>query len=202
LVEQTAPLVAAFKPNSAFFEALAGGMEALAEVIAAVPAEIPVLLDAKRGDIASTAEAYARAAFDLLGAGALTVNAYPGLDSLAPYLAHEGRAVFVLCRTSNPGGSHFQEMPLASGEPMYVTVARAVAGLPVDRAGLVVGATQPEALTVVRDVAPEHWILAPGVGAQGASRPTRWPPECVLMVAASWSRCRESLPTHPIPRRR
>ena len=171
IIEATAAHVAAFKPNSAFFEAMGpAGVEALAEVIAAVPDEIPVLLDAKRGDISTTAAAYATAAFEQLGAGAVTVSPYLGRDSIGPFLEHDGRGVFVLCRTSNPGGHQIQEVELASGEPFYLEVARvAAAWAGPDRLGLVVGATEPEAIARVRSVAPDHWILAPGVGVQGGS---------------------------------
>lgn len=170
LIEKTGPQVAAFKANSAFFEALGpGGLEALAEVIAAVPDGIPVLLDAKRGDISSSARAYAAAAFDRLGAGAVTVNPYMGTDSVEPFLDHADKGVFVLCRTSNLGGTQLQESRLASGEPVFLDVARAFAGWPEDRVGFVVGATAPDAVRSVRSVAPNHWILAPGVGAQGGS---------------------------------
>ncbi len=171
IIAATAPQIAVFKPNSAFFEALGSpGIEALVEVIAAVPEEIPVLLDAKRGDISSTAAAYATAVFDRLGAGAVTVSPYLGRDSIEPFLEHEGRGVFVLCRTSNPGGRDLQEKELGSGEPVYVEVARIAAGWAgADRLGLVVGATVPDAVARVRSVAPDHWILAPGVGAQGGS---------------------------------
>jgi uridine monophosphate synthetase len=168
LIDETAEHAAAFKPNSAFFEALGpAGIEALVEVVAAVPDDIPVLLDVKRGDIGSTSEAYATAIFDVVGAAAATVSPYLGADSLEPLLARGD--LFVLCRTSNPGGAELQETEMATGEPLYVGVARAVAGWPADRAGLVVGATEPESIARVRSVAPEHWILAPGVGAQGGS---------------------------------
>lgn len=171
IITATADHAAAFKPNAAFFEALgADGFGVLAEVIAAVPEEIPVLLDAKRGDISSTAEAYARAAFEHLGAGAVTLHPYLGRESVAPFLEFAGRGVFVLCRTSNPGGADLQESEMQSGEPVYVRVARSAAGwADRSRLGLVVGATAPVALQKVRRVAPEHWILAPGVGAQGGS---------------------------------
>jgi len=98
-----------------------------------------------------------------------TVNPYLGADAFDPFLEHEGRGIFVLCRTSNPSGAAFQEIELSSGDPLYLAVARAVAALPMDRAGLVVGATEPEAMARVRSAAPKHWILAPGVGAQGGS---------------------------------
>ena len=169
LVAATASQVAAFKPNIAFFEAMgSAGVEALVEVIAGVPDEIPVLLDAKRGDISSTATAYATAAFDRLGADAVTVSPYLGRDSIEPFLEHEGRGVFVLCRTSNSGGREIQEAVLESGEPLYLAVARMATGWAgPTRLGLVIGATVPDAIARVRGVAPDHWILAPGVGAQG-----------------------------------
>jgi uridine monophosphate synthetase len=170
LVAATSPVAAAFKPNAAFFEAFgADGIEALIAVVAAIPDEIPVILDAKRGDIASSAEGYARAAFEVIGAGAITVSPYLGRDALGPFLAREGRGIWVLCRTSNPTSAEIQGIALPDG----TTVAERVAALATtwagpDRLGLVVGATQPEALAAIRRIAPEHWILAPGVGAQGA----------------------------------
>ena len=111
-------MAAAFKPNAAFFEQFgAEGMAALRDVIAAVPDEVPVLLDAKRGDIASTAEAYARAAFETLGADAITLSPYLGRDSLEPFLANPARGVFLLCKTSNPGAGDLQDLPLADRIP-------------------------------------------------------------------------------------
>jgi len=170
LVEATAPFVAAFKPNSAFFEALGtDGTEALAEVVALVPDEIPVILDAKRGDIASSAAGYATAAFDRIGAGSITVSPYLGEDGVRPFLDHPQAGVWVLCRTSNPAAEALQQAPTPGGV-LYEVVARLAASWAgPDRLGLVVGATVPEALGVVRSIAPEHWILAPGVGAQGAA---------------------------------
>ena len=105
LIAATADAAAAFKPNAAFFEALGHrGFEVLIEIVAAVPEEIPVILDAKRGDIASSATGYATAAFDVIGAGAVTVNPYLGRDAIDPFLAHENRAVWVLCRHLQPVG--------------------------------------------------------------------------------------------------
>ena len=169
LIEATAPAAAAFKVNSAFFESHGPpGLEALIEVVGAVPEEIPVILDAKRGDIASTAAAYAEACFVVIGAGAVTINPYLGRDAVDPFLAHPGRGVWVLCRTSNPSGAEIQDDTLRSGEMVHERVARLAAEWAgPDRLGLVVGATVPEALGVVRSIAPEHWILAPGVGPQG-----------------------------------
>ena len=176
LIEATAEFALAFKPNAAFFEAFGpSGWEALKAVIAAVPPGIPVILDAKRGDIASTAEAYARAAFETMGAHALTASPYLGRDSLEPLLRDPARAVFMLCKTSNPGSADLQDLELAGfpggvGEPrrLYEHVAGLAAAWNANgNLGLVVGATHPAALQRVRAAAPDLWILAPGVGAQG-----------------------------------
>jgi uridine monophosphate synthetase len=182
LVRQTAPYAAAFKPNAAFFEQFgAEGWTALKQVIDAVQEQsqrlgsrIPVILDAKRGDIASTAEAYARSAFADLGAHAITLSPYLGKDSIAPFLADPEKGVFLLCKTSNPGAADLQDLPVnATGEPLYVAVARlAQSWNSGDNIGLVVGATQPAAMARVRQVAPELWFLAPGVGAQGGDLET------------------------------
>jgi len=178
LIDTTADQAAAFKPNAAFFEAFGPeGVEVLRQVIAAVPEDIPVILDAKRGDIASTAQAYARAAFQVLGAGAVTLSPYLGYDSLEPFLDDPARGVFLLCKTSNPGAADLQELVVSSissdrgvseTSTLYETVARlARFWNRQGNLGLVVGATHPQALARVRSVAPELWILAPGVGAQG-----------------------------------
>jgi uridine monophosphate synthetase len=171
LIEATVDQAAAYKPNAAFFEALGpDGWTVLKEVIAAVPDNVPVILDAKRGDIASTAEAYARSAFAGLGADAITLSPYLGRDSLTPFLVDPQRGVFLLCKTSNPGAADLQDLALA-GAPVQALWER-VADLARtwnenDNLGLVVGATHPDALRRVRQIAPELWILAPGVGAQG-----------------------------------
>lgn len=170
IIDATADLVCAYKPNSAFYEALgAPGWEALQRTIAAVPAHIPVILDAKRGDIGSTAQAYAQAAFDRLGAAALTLNPYLGGDALQPFLARADRGCFMLCRTSNAGGADLQAQRLANGEPLYLHVARLTATRWNANAncGLVVGATYPFELAQIRALCPELLILVPGVGAQG-----------------------------------
>lgn len=169
LIEQTADLACCYKPNSAFYEQFgAEGLEALRQTIAAVPRDVPVLLDAKRADIGSTATAYARAAFEWLGADAVTVNPYLGRDAVAPFLAYPDKAVFVLCHTSNPSAAVIQEF--GDGWPLFEHVAREATtwGEP-EQVGLVVGATQPGALARVRHLLGlrRHWILAPGVGAQG-----------------------------------
>ena len=172
LIELTTGLAAAYKPNAAFFESLGpAGWAALKDVIAAVPAGVPVILDAKRGDIASTAEAYARSAFERLGADAITLNPYLGYDSLEPFLKDERRGAFLLCKTSNPGSRDLQDLPLAgrhSRHLLYERVAELASQWNTrDNLGLVAGATHPEALARVRQAAPTLWILAPGVGAQG-----------------------------------
>jgi uridine monophosphate synthetase len=145
LMEATAAEAVAFKPNSAFFERYgAEGMAALAEVIAAAPPAIPVLLDAKRGDIASTAEAYAAAAFETLGADALTVNPYLGYDSVSPFLQLPGSGVFLLCKTSNLGSADFQDLRLADGRRLYEAVAAAARGVGA-AAGVGAGFVVPDA---------------------------------------------------------
>ena len=191
LVKQTARYAAAFKPNAAFFEVLgARGWTALRQVIEAVAEEsarmgsmIPVILDAKRGDIASTAEAYAKSAFDKLGAHAITLNPYLGRDSIEPFLQDPEKGVFLLCKTSNAGASDLQDLLVDGGrpavdgkpqfEPLYIHVARLAQSWNNRRnIGLVVGATQPEALARVRAAAADLWLLAPGVGAQGGELET------------------------------
>ncbi|HEX9028546.1 MAG TPA: orotidine-5'-phosphate decarboxylase [Anaerolineales bacterium] len=175
LIQATAEFALAFKPNAAFFEAFGPeGVAVLQQVIAAVPEGIPVLLDAKRGDIASTAEAYARAAFQTLEADAITLSPYLGYDSLQPFLKDPQRGVFLLCKTSNAGSADLQDLTvLGSGEEgqalLYEHVARLAQGWNgvTHNLGLVVGATHPQALQKVRAAAPDLWILAPGVGAQG-----------------------------------
>ena len=171
LIAETAEFAAAFKPNAAFFEALGPrGVVVLKDIIAAVPEGIAVILDVKRGDIASTARAYARAAFQELGADAVTLSPYLGFDSLEPFLNNPNKGVFLLCKTSNPGAQDLQDQLLAGGLPLHLKVA-ALANTwnRSDNLGLVIGATQPAALARVRKISPELWILAPGVGAQGGN---------------------------------
>ncbi len=166
IVDATRDLVCAYKPNSAFYEAAGPeGLEALRQTIAYIheTAGVPVILDAKRNDIGSTAEAYARAAFEVWGADAVTVNPYLGHDSVAPFTAYTERGVFLLCHTSNPGATDLQTLPCPS-RPLYEAVAEKAAAWGT---GLVVGATYPEALARVRALVPEAWVLLPGVGAQG-----------------------------------
>ncbi len=170
IIAATADLVCAYKPNIAFYEALGpGGWEVLQATLQAVPAHIPTILDAKRGDIGSTAQAYARAAFDELNADAITLSPYLGGDALAPFLERKERGCFILCRTSNPGGGDLQSQLLASGEPLYAYVARLAAERWNEHGncGLVVGATYPGELAAVRAICPGLPLLVPGVGAQG-----------------------------------
>jgi uridine monophosphate synthetase len=181
MIKATAPYAAAFKPNAAFFELYGPeGWAALKEVITAVQAEsyrmgsmIPVILDAKRGDIASTAEAYAKSAFESLGAHAITLSPFLGKDSIDPFLAYKEKGVFLLCKTSNPGAADLQDLNVVAGEgqgtlPLYIHIAHlAQIWNSGNNIGLVVGATQLEALRHVRAAAPDLWLLVPGVGAQG-----------------------------------
>ncbi|MDP3046559.1 MAG: orotidine-5'-phosphate decarboxylase, partial [Chloroflexota bacterium] len=168
LIQATSDLALAFKPNSAFFEVFGpDGMAALREVIAAVPAGIPVILDAKRGDIGDTSEAYAKAAFETLGAQAITVSPYLGEDSVEPFLSDPARGAFVLCKTSNPDANEFQSLPVQALQLYEQVAVRVQAWDKRGNVGLVVGATDPAALKRVRALAPDLWFLSPGVGAQG-----------------------------------
>ncbi|HEX4982025.1 MAG TPA: orotidine-5'-phosphate decarboxylase [Ilumatobacteraceae bacterium] len=168
IVDATADLVCAFKPQIAFFasQRAEAQLERLCTYIREEYPDVALILDAKRGDIGSTAEHYAREAFARYGAHAVTVNPYLGGDSVMPYFALGG-AVIALCRTSNPGSADLQSLD-CGGEPLYVRVARMVADQWVQNGecGLVVGATFPGELAVVRDVVGDLPILVPGVGAQ------------------------------------
>lgn len=167
IVETTAPYTACYKPNLAFYEAFGpAGLAMLEKTLAAIPEDIPVIIDAKRGDIDSTAKAYADAIFGRLSADAVTLSPYMGRDSVDPFLAWKDKGVFVLCRTSNPGAGVFQDLPQRGSEPLYLKVAREAAAWS-SRVGLVVAGNDPEALAAVRKVAPEAWFLSPGIGAQG-----------------------------------
>jgi uridine monophosphate synthetase len=178
LIESTADVALAFKPNIAFFELYGSqGLDALTRVIGAIPQGIPVIVDAKRGDIPSTSQSYARSLFQTLGATATTVNPYLGYDSIAPFLEDPSRGVFLLCKTSNPGAGDLQDLEIADqynqlGNAGRLKVFEIVAIKAEewnlnDNLGLVVGATQPAALESVRRLAPGLWFLTPGIGAQG-----------------------------------
>ncbi len=169
IVEATKGAACTYKPNAAFFEARgARGLEALKSVVTHVHSlGFPVILDAKRGDISSTALAYAKAAFDVLGADALTVNPLLGGDSVESFASRADRGVFVLCHTSNPGARDLQELE-AGGAPLYEHIAGLAAAHGArGNVGLVIGATYPEVLERVRRIVPQMWFLLPGIGAQG-----------------------------------
>ena len=170
IVDSTADLACAFKPQIAYFAALRAEdqLEALCSYVRATYPHIPLILDAKRGDIGATAEQYAREAFERYDANAVTVNPYMGFDSVAPYLERADRGTIVLCRTSNPGGSDLQFLD-AGGTPLYLHVARLVAEKwnTNGQCALVVGATFPQELARVRAIVGTMPLLVPGIGAQG-----------------------------------
>jgi orotidine-5'-phosphate decarboxylase len=174
IVDATGDLALAFKPQIAYFAAhrAENQLEDLMRHLRASFPHVPVILDAKRGDIGSTAEQYAREAFERYGADAVTLSPFMGFDSLQPYLKFEGKGAFLLCRTSNPGGDDLQNQRLASveGQPLlYEHVAKLAQG-PWNlngQLGLVVGATYPAEIERVRALAPTLPLLIPGVGAQG-----------------------------------
>lgn len=164
LIDATAEFAAAYKPNAAFYED-PNGWRALEETIAyAHGKDVPVIVDAKRADIGTTARQYASL---LDTADAVTVSPYMGYDSLRPFLERESKGVFVLCRTSNPGAKTLQDQLLADGPAVFEYVADRAAGWPHDNVGLVVGATAPGELEALRDRVPTVPFLVPGVGAQG-----------------------------------
>jgi len=168
IIEATSDLVCAYKPNLAFYEALGvEGLAVLEKTIKFVPGDIPVIGDAKRGDIGNTAKAYARALFSVLGFDAATVSPYLGFDSIEPFINHQDKGVFVLCRTSNKGAADFQDLR-TDDLPLYEAVARKAREWNTrGNIGLVVGATYPEELKKVRSICPEMTLLIPGIGAQG-----------------------------------
>jgi len=172
IIEATADLVCAYKPNFAFYEALGtDGCSTLKATIDAIPDDIPVIGDAKRGDIGNTARAYAQAIFEQLGCDAVTVSPYLGYDSLAPFLEYRKRGVFILCRTSNTGAADFQSLTCNTENgprSIYEIVAiRAGEWNTNGNIGLVVGATAPKELTKIRNLQPEMPLLIPGIGPQG-----------------------------------
>jgi orotidine-5'-phosphate decarboxylase len=185
IVDATADLVIAFKPQIAYFAAhrAEGQLEQLMEHMRRAAPHVPVILDAKRGDIGSTAEQYAKEAFERYGADAVTLSPFMGFDSVQPYLKYEGKGAFLLCRTSNPGGDDLQNQRLASvaGQPLlYEHIAKLAQG-PWNvngQLGLVVGATYPAEIERVRQVAPTMPLLIPGVGAQGG--------DAAATVKAGW----------------
>ncbi len=196
IVDATADLVIAFKPQIAYFAAhrAEGQLERLMEHMRRVAPQVPIILDAKRGDIGSTAEQYAREAFERYGADAVTLSPFMGFDSVQPYLKYQGKGAFLLCRTSNPGGDDLQNQRLADmpGTPrLYEHVARLAQG-PWNlngQLGLVVGATYPHEIERVRELAPTVPLLIPGVGAQGgdaaATVRAGWRADAPIIVSSS-----------------
>ncbi len=185
IVDATADLVIAFKPQIAYFAAhrAEDQLERLMEHMRRTAPQVPIILDAKRGDIGSTAEQYAKEAFERYGADAVTLSPFMGFDSVQPYLKYHGKGAFLLCRTSNPGGDDFQPQRLMDlpGQPRLYEHIAALAQGPWNlngQLGLVVGATYPAEIERVRALAPTLPLLIPGVGAQGG--------DAVATVAAGW----------------
>jgi orotidine-5'-phosphate decarboxylase len=185
IVDATGDLACAFKPQIAYFAAhrAEDQLEQLMRHLRASFPQVPVILDAKRGDIGSTAEQYAREAFERYGADAVTLSPFMGFDSVQPYLKYPDKGAFLLCRTSNPGGDDLQNQRLASveGQPLlYEHIARLAQGSwnVNGQLGLVVGATYPNEIERVRDIAPTLPLLIPGVGAQGG--------DAMATVQAGW----------------
>ena len=184
IVDATKDLVCAFKPQIAHFAAwrAEGQLEELLAYIRRVAPGVPVILDAKRGDIGSTAEQYAREAFERYQADAVTLSPFLGFDSIEPYMRFDGRGLILLCRTSNPGGADLQGLALEGGERLFERIARLAAGEwnRNGQLGLVVGATLPAEIARVRELAPTLPLLIPGVGAQGG--------DAEATVRAGWRR--------------
>ena len=185
IVDATADLVIAFKPQIAYFAAhrAEDQLERLMAHIRRAAPQVPVILDAKRGDIGSTAEQYAMEAFERYGADALTLSPFMGFDSVQPYLQRAGKGAFLLCRTSNPGGDDLQNRRLADlpGAPLLYEHVASLAQGPWNtngQLGLVVGATYPAEVARVRELAPTLPLLIPGVGAQGG--------DAAATVRAGW----------------
>jgi orotidine-5'-phosphate decarboxylase len=196
IVDATADLVNSFKPQIAYFAAhrAEDQLEKLMEHMRRTAPQVPIILDAKRGDIGSTAEQYAKEAFERYGADAVTLSPFMGFDSVAPYLKYHGKGAFLLCRTSNPGGDDFQPQRLLDvpGQPRLYEHIAALAQGPWNlngQLGLVVGATYPAEIERVRALAPTLPLLIPGVGAQGG--------DAVATVKAGW-RAADGQTTGPV----
>ncbi|HEX7889919.1 MAG TPA: orotidine-5'-phosphate decarboxylase [Ramlibacter sp.] len=196
IADTTGDLAIAFKPQIAYFAAhrAEDQLEKLMRHLRASFPQVPVILDAKRGDIGSTAEQYAREAFERYGADAVTLSPFMGFDSVQPYLKHPGKGAFLLCRTSNPGGDDLQNQRLAGlpGEPLLYEHIAGLAQGPWNlngQLGLVVGATYPAEIEKVRAIAPTLPLLIPGVGAQGgdavATVRAGWRPDAPIVVNSS-----------------
>ena len=193
IVDATQDLVCAFKPQIAYFAAQRAEdqLERLIAHIHTVAPHVPVILDAKRGDIGATAQQYAQEAFERYQADALTLSPFMGFDSIEPYMRHTGKGLILLCRTSNPGGSDLQAQVLQDGSMLYEHIARLAAG-EWSRGGqlaLVVGATFPAEVARVRELAPTLPLLIPGIGAQGgdaqATVRAGWRPGAPIIVSSS-----------------
>jgi orotidine-5'-phosphate decarboxylase len=169
IIDATSDLACAYKPNLGFYEALGiEGLAVLEKTLAHIPRDIPVIGDAKRGDIGNTARAYAKALFSTFGFDAATVSPYLGFDSIEPFISYQDKGVFILCRTSNPGAADFQDLQCDTGASLYEAVARKASEWNIyGNIGLVVGATCPGELKKIRSICPEMCLLIPGVGAQG-----------------------------------
>lgn len=173
IIDETADLVCAYKPNSAFFEAHGEvGIVQLKKICDYISGqtEVPIILDAKRGDIGNTNEGYAQFAFEYLGVDAITVHPYQGLGALAPFLKHTGRGIIVLCHTSNPEAQQFQEM-IVDGKPLYMHVAKECFNMykTNSNVAIVAGATYPEEMSNLRLAIGDMNMLVPGIGAQGGA---------------------------------
>jgi orotidine-5'-phosphate decarboxylase len=169
IIDATADLACCYKPQIAFYASNGAEAELEKTINYLKDLQIPVLLDAKRGDVGSTAEQYAAEVFDRYGADAVTINPYLGFDAMAPFLDRADKGVFILCRTSNPGGADLQNLRLQDGSLLYEHVAREAATTwnGNDNVALVTGATQPEELAKIRQITGEMTLLLPGIGAQG-----------------------------------
>jgi orotidine-5'-phosphate decarboxylase len=172
IIQATSDLVCAYKPNIAFYEAMGiEGLKALEKTRQSIPADIPVIIDAKRGDIGNTAQAYAKSLFDGFGFDAVTASPYLGLDSLQPFIDYKEKGIFILCRTSNPGAADFQSLLIdtdSGSRMLFEIVAQKVNDWNKSgNLGLVVGATYPKELKTIRERYPLMPLLIPGVGAQG-----------------------------------
>ena len=182
IVDATRDLVISFKPQIAYFAAHRAEeqLERLIAHIHNTAPQVPVILDAKRGDIGSTAEQYAHEVFERYRADAVTLSPFMGFDSVEPYLEYEGKGVILLCRTSNPGSADLQAQTLQSGDKVFEHIARLASGAwnQGGQLGLVVGATYPAEIARVRELAPTLPLLIPGVGAQGG--------DAVATVRAGW----------------
>lgn len=172
IIDATSDLVCAYKLNLAFYEALDDGMDALKRTIKYIPGNIPTIADAKRGDIGNTARAYAKAIFNNLNFDATTVNPYLGFDSIEPFIEQWDKGTFILCRTSNPSAADFQNLPFVLKRKQHrlfeiVALRAAQWNKQSKNIGLVMGATYPEELKLIRQNYPNMLLLIPGIGAQG-----------------------------------